>query len=95
MRTNAKMDAYALKAWCWQVLRWGENPPEADYEPGTVTPSFLKKVARLSIGEALRGSRLGEFWKYRIGDYRVSARVEDAAVCVLVVRIGNRRDVYR
>ena len=49
MRTNAKMDAYALKARCWQVLATGnENPPEADYEPGTVTPSFLKKVARLS-----------------------------------------------
>ena len=48
-----------------------------------------------SIGEALRGSRLGEFWKYRIGDYRVIARIEDAAVCVFVVRIGNRRDVYR
>ena len=48
-----------------------------------------------SIGEALRGSRLGEFWKYRVGDYRVIARIEDAAVRVLVVRIGNRRDVYR
>ena len=25
-----------------------------------------------SIGETLKGSRLGEFWKYRIGDYRVA-----------------------
>lgn len=48
-----------------------------------------------SIGEALRGARLGEFWKYRIGDYRAIARIEDTALCVLVVRIGNRRDVYR
>lgn len=62
--------------------------------------TFLQdRVAALddprSIGEALRGSRLGEFWKYRVGDYRVIARIEDAAVRVLVVRIGNRRDVYR
>jgi len=62
--------------------------------------AFLQdRVAALddprSIGEALRGSRLGEFWKYRVGDYRVIARIEDAAVRVLVVRIGNRRDVYR
>jgi mRNA interferase RelE/StbE len=62
--------------------------------------AFLRdRVAALddprSIGEALRGSRLGEFWKYRVGDYRVIARIEDAAVRVLVVRIGNRRDVYR
>ena len=49
MRTNAKMDAYSLKAWCWQVLATGnENPPEADYAPGTVTPGFLKQVAQLS-----------------------------------------------
>ena len=48
-----------------------------------------------SIGEALKGSRLGEFWKYRVGDYRVIARIEDNAVRVLVVRIGNRRHVYR
>ena len=62
--------------------------------------AFLRgRVAALddprSIGEALRGSKLGEFWKYRVGDYRVIARIEDGAVRVLVVRIGNRRSVYR
>ena len=35
-----------------------------------------------SIGEALKGSKLGEFWKYRIGNYRVIARIEDAALRV-------------
>lgn len=59
MRTNAKMDTYALKAWCWQVLAKGrENPPQGDYAPGTVTPSFLKKVARLSGFE--KGPRLAK-----------------------------------
>lgn len=48
-----------------------------------------------SIGEALKGSKLGEFWKYRVGDYRVIARIEDRTVRVLVVRIGNRRMIYR
>lgn len=48
-----------------------------------------------SIGEALKGARLGEFWKYRIGDYRVIAKIEDGALTILVVRIGNRREVYR
>ena len=47
------------------------------------------------IGEALRGSKLGEFWKYRVGDFRVIASIEDDAVRILVVRIGNRREVYR
>ena len=47
------------------------------------------------IGEALKGSKLGEFWKYRIGDYHVIARIEDAALRVLVVRVGSRDKVYR
>jgi mRNA interferase RelE/StbE len=47
------------------------------------------------IGEALKGSSLGAFWKYRVGDYRIIADIDDAAVRVLVVRIGNRREVYR
>ena len=48
-----------------------------------------------SIGEALKGSKLGEFWKYRVGDYRIIALVEDDALRVLVVRIGSRGKVYR
>jgi mRNA interferase RelE/StbE len=61
--------------------------------------TFLsERVAHLkdprSLGEALKGSKLGEFWKYRVGDYRVIVRIEDEKLIVLVVRIGHRRDVY-
>ncbi len=48
-----------------------------------------------SIGEALKGSRLGEFWKYRVGDYRIISSIEDGALRILVVKVGNRREVYR
>ena len=48
-----------------------------------------------SVGEALKGSRLGEFWKYRVGDYRIICHLEDSQLRVLVVRVGNRREVYR
>lgn len=47
-----------------------------------------------SIGEALHGS-LGAFWKYRVGDYRIVASIEDRRLRILIIRIGNRRDVYR
>lgn len=57
------------------------------------------KLAKLddprSIGEALKGSELGNFWKYRVGDYRIIAHIEDGIVEILIVRIGNRREVYR
>lgn len=46
-----------------------------------------------SIVEALTGSRFGELWKYRQGDYRIVASMEDDAVQILVVKIGHRREV--
>ena len=48
-----------------------------------------------SIGEALKGSRLGEFWKYRVGDYRIITNIEDGVMRILVLKVGNRRDVYK
>ena len=49
MRANAKVDTYALQAWCWQVLAMGnKNPPQTEYVSGTVTPHFLREVAQLS-----------------------------------------------
>ena len=57
------------------------------------------RVAKLddprSIGDALKGDKLGAFWKYRVGDYRIISSIEDGALRILVVRIGNRREVYR
>ena len=63
-------------------------------------PKFLhERVAKLddprSIGEALHGSRLGEFWKYRVGDYRLISKIEDERLIVLVLRVGHRKESYR
>jgi mRNA interferase RelE/StbE len=48
-----------------------------------------------SIGEALKGTRLGDLWKYRVGDYRIFARIDDHSVTIVVVKVGHRREVYR
>jgi len=48
-----------------------------------------------SIGEALKGPKLGELWKYRVGDFRIIASIEDKVLRIVVVRISNRRDIYR
>lgn len=64
-----------------------------------ITGFLRERVAVLddprSIGDALKGSQLGAFWKYRVGDYRIITSIEDGALRILVVRIGNRREVYR
>ena len=60
---------------------------------------FLQRLAKLddprSIGEALQGSKLGEFWKYRVGDYRLIATIQEERLIVLVLRLGHRREIYR
>ncbi|NLC36019.1 MAG: type II toxin-antitoxin system RelE/ParE family toxin [Alcaligenaceae bacterium] len=64
-----------------------------------ITKFLKERVAPLddprSIGEALKGSKLGEFWKYRVGDYRIICSIEDGEMRILVVRVGNRRAVYK
>ena len=48
-----------------------------------------------SIGEALKGKEFGDFWKYRIGDWRIIADLDDGIMLITVIRIGNRREIYR
>lgn len=45
-------------------------------------------------GKALTGDWAGH-WRYRIGDYRVIARIEDGRMVIVVIALGHRREVYR
>ena len=47
-----------------------------------------------TLGSALTGD-LGGLWRWRIGDYRVVARIEDERITILIVRVAHRRNVYR
>ena len=46
------------------------------------------------IGEPLQGT-LSEFWRYRVGDYRIICSLEHDRLVVLVLRIGHRKEIYR
>ena len=47
------------------------------------------------IGEALTGATLGNYWKYRVGDWRIICDIQGKRLVVRVLRIGNRRDIFR
>ena len=47
------------------------------------------------IGEALTGATLGNYWKYRVGDWRIICDIQGKRLVVRVLRIGNHRDIYR
>ena len=46
------------------------------------------------LGSALVGDHAG-LWRWRIGDYRMVARIDDERITVLVVRVAHRREEYR
>jgi len=64
-----------------------------------ITRFLFERVAKSgnprSVGAALQGPRFGEFWKYRVGDYRLICKIEDARLLILVLRVGHRREIYR
>jgi mRNA interferase RelE/StbE len=47
------------------------------------------------VADRLQGSELGQFWRYRVGDYRIICDIQDRKLIVLVVEIGHRSSVYR
>jgi mRNA interferase RelE/StbE len=57
-----------------------------------------KRIALLddprSLGKSLSG-KLASFWRYRVGDYRIICNLQDEQLCVLVVRVGHRKEIYR
>jgi mRNA interferase RelE/StbE len=68
--------------------------PEAERIAKFLSRRLAKLEDPRSVGEALKG-RLGQLWKYRIGDYRVIADILDSVLLILVVRIDHRREVYK
>jgi mRNA interferase RelE/StbE len=81
--------------------------PRAKRELAQLDPQVARRINRFlfdriaplqnprCIGQALKGTEFGDLWKYRVGDYRIIVSIEDKRVRILVVRIGNRREVYR
>jgi mRNA interferase RelE/StbE len=61
-----------------------------DFMDERIAPSEDARV----MGKALKGP-LGDLWRYRVGDYRLLCDIQDGVLTVLVLQIGNRREVYR
>lgn len=45
-------------------------------------------------GKGLTANKSGQ-WRYRIGDYRILADINDNKVLILVINIGHRKDIYK
>lgn len=37
---------------------------------------------------------MSEKWRYRVGDYRILAKIEEDRVVILIVEVGHRKDIH-
>lgn len=82
----------------WKI----EFDPAAEKELAKLDAQQIKRILKFlhervaplenprQIGEALKGSKLGEFWKYRVGDYRIISRIEDGELQTLFTQMRSR-----
>ncbi len=92
----------------WAItLTWrveiAENAARQIKKPGPSGAARIRdclrdRIARLQdprqLGKPLRGSELGAFWRYRVGDYRILCELRDYELLVLVIEVGHRRSIY-
>jgi mRNA interferase RelE/StbE len=86
----------------WKVEFERDAQRELDKLDKAVSSRILKflyqRVAKLDdprqIGERLSGT-LSDFWRYRVGDYRIVCSFEHDRLIVLVLRLGHRREIYK
>lgn len=45
-------------------------------------------------GKALKGN-FNEYWRYRIGDYRIIADINDSEIKIIIFNISHRKDIYQ
>ncbi|MFP4013943.1 MAG: type II toxin-antitoxin system RelE family toxin [Chitinispirillaceae bacterium] len=64
-----------------------------------VIPKIVKAVESLASDPFPSGFKkiqgAGKAYRTRVGKYRIVYQVEDDLLCILVVRVGHRKDVYR
>jgi len=86
-------------AWRVEFTRRAEK--QIDKLDPAIRVRILKKLRGVSqsddprtSAEPLAGGWTGH-WRYRVGDYRVICRIDDALLIVFVIEIGHRREIYR
>ena len=45
-------------------------------------------------GKGLTANLSGK-WRYRVGDYRLLADIQDDKVVIMMLRVGHRSDIYK
>ena len=69
------------------------DKPTAALILGWIKKNLENTINPFIHGKALLGDLKGS-WRYRIGDYRLICHIVNEELIILVLRIGDRRDIY-
>jgi mRNA interferase RelE/StbE len=47
-----------------------------------------------TLGKQLVGS-ISQFWRFRVGDYRIICDIQDDELVILALRIAHRKEIYK
>lgn len=70
-----------------------------DKQTSSIIISFIEKKLENCdnprvIGKALQGD-LKDKWRYRVGNYRILAKIDDCKITIVILELGHRRDIYQ
>jgi len=68
--------------------------------PGAIQKRIGKKIDSLQETPRHPGTRMlkgqrNDFYRLRVGDYRILYEIKSETLLVVVIKIGHRRNVYR
>ena len=59
---------------------------------------LFSAIATLSVNPRPPGCKKlmqSDYWRIRVGDYRVVYEIDDSKQLVVILHVGHRRDIYR
>jgi mRNA interferase RelE/StbE len=66
--------------------------------PDSIKKIIDKKILTLSENPRPHGCKkliADDAWRIRVGDYRIIYEIHDEKIMVIVIKIGNRKEIYR
>jgi mRNA interferase RelE/StbE len=70
------------------------NPHEAKKITKWLTKNLENTSSPRLHGKSLSGP-LSPYWRYRIGDFRLLAQIDDNIITIFLIEIEHRRSVYK
>ena len=78
------------------AARQTKNPGPTN--AGQIRQHLLERLAMLDdplqLAKPLSVHAPGQFWRYRVGDFRLLCEINDGMLTVLVVAVGHRSSIY-